>query len=98
MLIPASASHWSATPTISAHARLDAGCGFLPDRNVTLRITRAGEDIGDYPTSMTDGDGYLHGELPNSATRSVHRRNRPPTRSWGCVGPTAEQHRYPRRG
>ncbi len=45
-----SVPHWSATPTISAHGHLVTGSGFLPDHNVTFRITRAGEDISDYLT------------------------------------------------
>jgi hypothetical protein len=62
----------SATPTISARGYLVTGCGFLPDHYVTIRITCAGEDISDYLTYMTDGDGYLHCELPNSATGTLY--------------------------
>ena len=63
-----STSHSSATPAIGAQGRLVTGSGFLPDHRVAIRITRAGEDIDDYLTYMTDGHGYLHCELPNSAT------------------------------
>ena len=61
------APHSSATPTISAKGHLVTGSGFLPDHNVTIRITRAGEDIDDYLADVTDGHGYLHCELPNGA-------------------------------
>jgi hypothetical protein len=63
-----SVPHPSATPTISTDGHLVTGCGFLPDHNVSIRITRAGEDISDYLTYLADGDGYLHCELPTSAT------------------------------
>jgi hypothetical protein len=67
-----SVSHLSATPIISAQGHLVTGSGFLPDHRVAIRITRAGEDISDYLTYMTDGDGYLHSELPNSATGTFY--------------------------
>jgi hypothetical protein len=66
-----SASHLSDSPTISAQGHLVTGSGFVPDRRVAIRITRAGEDISDYLTYMTDGDGDLHCELPNSATGTL---------------------------
>lgn len=65
------APHSSATPTISADAHLITGSGFLPDHNVTLRVTRAGEDIDDYLAYVTDGDGCLHCELPDSVTGTL---------------------------
>jgi hypothetical protein len=49
----------SASPYISAHGHLVTGSGFLADHNVSIRITRAGEDISDYLTYLADGDGYL---------------------------------------
>jgi hypothetical protein len=49
-----------------------SGCGFLPGHRVAIRITRAGEDISDYLTYMTDGDGCLHCELPNGATGKLY--------------------------
>ena len=52
----------SVTPTISVHAHLVTGSGFLPDHNVTVRITPAGEDISDYLAYLVDGNGYLHCE------------------------------------
>jgi hypothetical protein len=71
--MPASASvpHSSAPPTISAHGHLVIGSGFRPDHNVSIRITRAGEDISDYLTYLADRDGHLHCELPNSATGTL---------------------------
>jgi hypothetical protein len=65
------APHWSATPTISAEGHLVTGSGFLPRHIVTLRITRAGDDIDDYLAYATDGDGYLHCELTNSVTGTL---------------------------
>jgi hypothetical protein len=62
----------SATLTISAHGHLVTGSGFLPDHNVSIRITRAGEDISDYLTYLADGDGCLHCELPNNATGTLY--------------------------
>jgi hypothetical protein len=67
-----SVHHSCATPNISTRGHLVTGSGFLPDHNVALRITRAGEDISDYLTYMTDGDGYLHCELPTSAAGTVY--------------------------
>jgi hypothetical protein len=58
--------HPSVTPVISAHGQLVTGSGFLPDHNVSIRITRAGDDISDYLTYLADGVGCLHCELPTS--------------------------------
>src|ERR1700733_3289288 len=60
-----------ATPSISAKGHLVTGSGFLPDHNVTIRITRAGEDIDDYLAYVTDADGSLHSELPSSVTGTL---------------------------
>jgi hypothetical protein len=38
----------------------------LRDHDVTIRITRAGEDIGDYLTYMTDGDGLPIANYPTA--------------------------------
>jgi hypothetical protein len=62
----------AATPTISAQGHLVAGCGFLPEHRVAIRITRAGEDISDYLTYVMDGHGYLHCELPNGGTGKLY--------------------------
>jgi hypothetical protein len=67
-----SVSHSSDSPTISAQGHLVSGCGFLPDHRVAIRITRAGEDITDYLTYLTDGHGYLHCELPNGAPGKLY--------------------------
>lgn len=70
-----------ATPSISAKGHLVTGSGFLPDHNVTIRITRAGEDIDDYLAYVTDGDGRLYCELPSDVTGTLslaatdHRRD-----------------------
>ena len=65
-------SHSADSPTISAQGNLVTGSGFLPDHRVAIRVTRAGEDISDYLTDMTDGHGYLHCELPNGATGKLY--------------------------
>jgi hypothetical protein len=67
-------SHTNAptAPTISAHRHVVTGSGFLPDHNVTIRITRAGEDISDYLAYTTDQNGHLRAELPASATGTLH--------------------------
>ena len=67
-----SVSHSSAAPTISAEGHLVTGSGFLPDHRVAIRITRAGEDIDDYLTYVTDGDGCLHSDLPNGVTGKLY--------------------------
>jgi hypothetical protein len=66
------ASHSSATPGISAKGHLVTGSGFLPDHDVSIRITRTGEDVTDYLTYVTDGDGYLRCELPDSVMGTLH--------------------------
>jgi hypothetical protein len=67
-----SVSQSSATPAISAQGNLVTGSGFLPDHRVAIRITRAGEDIDDYLTYVTDGDGCLHSALPNGVTGKLY--------------------------
>ena len=95
-----SVSHSSDSPTISAQGNLVTGSGFLPDHNVAIRITRAGEDIDDYLAYVTDGDGYLHCELPSSVTGTVsiaatdHRRDPDGACGWlwsnACILVVAE--------
>jgi hypothetical protein len=68
----ASVSHPSASPTISAEGHLVTGSGFLPNHNVTIRITRAGEDISDYLAYVTEGDGDIHCELPDGVMGTLH--------------------------
>lgn len=43
------------------------GAGFLPDREVTVRITCPGESVSDYVTYTSDRSGDLHAELPATA-------------------------------
>jgi hypothetical protein len=93
------APHWYATPTIRAKGHLVTGSGFLPNHHVTIRITRAGEDIDDYLAYVTDADGSLHSELPSSVTGTLsiaatdHRRD--PDGSCGRLWSNACN---PRRG
>jgi hypothetical protein len=64
--------HSSTTPTICAEGHLVTHSGFLPDHNVAMRITRAGEDIDDYLTYVTDCDGRLHSDLANGVTGKLY--------------------------
>src|SRR4051812_46662184 len=66
------ASHAHDTPTISAHGHVVTGTGFLPDHNVTIRITRRGEDVSDYLPYATDRNGHLCAALPTSAVGTLH--------------------------
>jgi len=96
----AAARHSYGTPTISAKGHLVTGSGFLPDHNVAIRITRAGEDIDDYLAYVTDGDGYLYSELPSSVTGTLsiaatdHRRDPDGACGWlwsnACILVVAE--------
>jgi hypothetical protein len=67
-----SAPHAPAAPTISINGRVVTGTGFLPDHDVTVRISRASDDINDYLAYTTDGGGHLLAELPASATGTLH--------------------------
>lgn len=59
-------------PTITATAGyMIAGAGFLPDHQVTVRVTYTAENISDYLTFITDPGGHFHGELPTSAASGV---------------------------
>jgi hypothetical protein len=75
-----------AAPTIAARGHLVTGTGFLPNHDVTIRITGAGEDISDYLNCVTDGDGHLHCELPNGATGrlSIVATDHRPDPGGGC--------------
>jgi hypothetical protein len=53
-------------PTIAAVGGVITGAGFLPAREVTVRIVYIAEDISDYLTYVTDPHGKLRGELPTS--------------------------------
>jgi hypothetical protein len=58
-----------AGPIISASRDqvLITGSRFLPDHPVTIRITYIGEDIADYLTYVSDGNGGLTAPLPETA-------------------------------
>jgi hypothetical protein len=43
------------------------GAGFLPDREVTVRITHPAESVSDYVTYTSDSNGDLRAELPATA-------------------------------
>jgi hypothetical protein len=85
-----SVPHSADSPTISAQGHLVTGSGFLPDHRVAIRITRAGVDISDYLTYVTDGHGDLHCELHNGATGTSYIAATDPTapmvrvRAAGC--------------
>jgi hypothetical protein len=58
------------------------GTGFLPERHVTVRITRQGEGISDYLNYAADPNGFLYADLPSTALTGVlqisatdHRRD-----------------------
>jgi hypothetical protein len=57
-----------ATPAITVtRVGVVIGADFLPDREVTVRITRPGESVSDYVTYTSDRNGDLHAELPVTA-------------------------------
>jgi hypothetical protein len=57
-----------AKPAITVtRAGVVIGADFLPDREVTVRIVRSGEDLSDYLTYRTDHNGHLYAELPDTA-------------------------------
>ena len=63
----------STAPTITAVGGVIAGAGFLPDREVTVRIIYTAEDISDYLTYTTDLHGNLRAELSTSpAAGALH--------------------------
>jgi hypothetical protein len=63
----------STAPTITAVGGVITGAGFLPDREVTVRIVYTAEDVSDYLTYTTDLHGNLRGELPTSpAAGALH--------------------------
>jgi hypothetical protein len=56
------------TPAITVtRAGIVIGADFLPDCDVTVRITRPGERVRDYVTYTSDRNGDLHAELPDTA-------------------------------
>jgi hypothetical protein len=65
----------STSPVISVSRGhvLITGTGFLLNCPVTVRVTSTGEDIVDYLTYTSDGDGYLCAALPETAiTQTGH--------------------------
>ena len=57
-----------ATPAITVtRVGVVIGADFLPDREVTVRITRPGESVSDYVTYTSDRNGDLYAELPDTA-------------------------------
>lgn len=63
-----------AAPTITATAgHVIRGAGFLPDHDVTVRVTYPTEGISDYFTYTTDPGGKLYAELPTSRTAGALR-------------------------
>ncbi len=57
-----------ATPAITVtRVGVVIGAYFLPDREVTVRITRPGESVSDYVTYTSDRNGNLRAELPATA-------------------------------
>jgi hypothetical protein len=57
-----------AEPAITVtRAGVVIGTEFLPDHDVTVSISRPGEDIADYLNYTTDRDGRLYADLPATA-------------------------------
>jgi hypothetical protein len=62
----------SATPAVTVtSAGVVIGAGFLPNHEVTVRITRCGEDVSDYLTYASDSNGNLHADLPDTAVTGI---------------------------
>ena len=61
-----------ATPAITVtRVGVVIGASFLPDCEVTVRITRPGECVSDYVTYASDRNGGLHAELPATALSGI---------------------------
>jgi len=61
-----------AMPTITVtRVGIVIGAGFLPNGEVTVRITRPGDIIGDYVAYTSDRNGDLHAELPATALTGI---------------------------
>jgi hypothetical protein len=57
-----------ATPAITVtRVGVVVGADFLPDCEVTVRITHPAESVSDYVTYTSDRNGDLHAELPATA-------------------------------
>jgi hypothetical protein len=60
------------TPAITvSRVGIVIGADFLPDCEVTVRITRPGESVRDYVTYTSDRNGDLHAELPATALTGI---------------------------
>jgi hypothetical protein len=61
-----------ATPAITVtRVGVVIGADFLPDREVTVRITRPGESVSDYLTYTSDRNGHLYADLPATAVTGM---------------------------
>jgi hypothetical protein len=72
---PPARSALPADPIISASGPqiTITGIGFLPNRSVTVRIAYTGEDVVDYLAYISDADGALSAQLPETAvTGTAH--------------------------
>lgn len=47
------------------------GTDFLPNHDVTIQLSRPGEEVSDYLTYTTDRNGHLYAELPASAVTGM---------------------------
>jgi hypothetical protein len=57
-----------ATPAITVtRVGVVLGADFLPDHEVTVRITRPGDSVSDYLTYTSDRNGRLYADLPPTA-------------------------------
>ena len=57
-----------AAPAITVtRAGIVIGTDFLPGHDVTVRITRSGEDVSDYLAYTADRNGHLYADLPATA-------------------------------
>jgi len=62
----------SAIPAITViPVGIVVGAGFLPDHEVTVKITRLGEDVSDYLTYSSDRNGRLYADLPATAVKGM---------------------------
>lgn len=63
-----------AAPTITVtRVGVVIGAGFLPRRDVTIRIARQGEEVRDYLNYAADPNGFLYADLPSTALNGVLR-------------------------
>jgi hypothetical protein len=63
-----------ATPAITVtQMGVVIGADFLPHHEVTVSISRPGEDISDYLTYTADGNGHLYADLPVTALTGMLR-------------------------